>query len=355
MQSQSSNPVREDAVVKNVKFFLVLVASLLSISNRFVPAAAGQEFYRGNHLTFIVASGEGGGYAVHSRLFIKYLGRHIPGHPDIVIQFMPGAGGVKGANYMYNVAPRDGATLGMPLSTIVLDEILRPKAVKYKAERFHWLGALTRLNFVMMLWHTAPAQSIDEAKTTPLIMGATARGAPNYQEPKIANVLLGTKFRIVTGYRDTAAIHLALERGEINGQDSTWDSWYAMKGDWIKERKIIPILQTGSDPAPGLANVPRFIDLVKSPEDKAIVGLLNASWDIGRSVYAPPGIPADRAKILETAVAKTVNDAGYIADAVARNIPHQPVSASRIRKVVESAAHTDSSVAAKLRAILLRQ
>jgi tripartite-type tricarboxylate transporter receptor subunit TctC len=339
-------------VVKNKKFFLVSVAALVLTSNRPATAAAGQEFYRGNRLTFIVASGEGGGYAVQSRLFIKYLSRHIPGNPDIVVQFMPGAGGVKGANYMYNVAPRDGATLGMPLSPIVLDEILRPKAVKYKAEKFHWLGTLTKLNFVTMLWHTAPVRSIEDAKTTPLIMGATARGAPNYQEPKIANVLLGTKFKIVTGYRDTAAIHLALERGEINGQDSTWDSWYSMKGDWVKQRKIIPILQTGSDPAPGLADVPRFIDLVKSPQDKAVVALLNASWDIGRSIYAPPGIPADRAGILEMAVTKAVNDADYIADATARKFPHQPISASGIRKIVEAASHTDPSVAARLKAIL---
>lgn len=303
-----------------------------------------EDFYRGRTLTYIQASGAGGGFAAYSHLVERHLPRFIPGNPNVQIQFMPGAGGVKAANYVYNVAAKDGSVIGMPLNTVALYQVLRPKSVKYDAAKFTWLVGLVQLNSVILLWHTSPAKTLDEARKTELVIGATAKSADNYQQPVIANTLIGTKFKLVTGYDGSSGMNLAMERGETNGRMAFWESLVTTKADWLRDHKVIPLVQVGARPIKELPNVPRMIDLARSDSDKSVVRLLHISAALGRTLYAPPGVPAARAAALRKAADALVKDPAFLEDAAKRKVTIEPTPADELQSLIVDALHTPPAI-----------
>jgi len=331
---------------------------MLRIANGFVVGAAVMtiaagsaaaadpvaDFYRGKTVTYVQASGAGGGFAAYSRLVEKYLPRFIPGHPNVQLQFMQGAGGVKGANYVYNAAAKDGSVIGMPLNTVVIYQVLRPKSVKYDAAKFTWLVGLSQLSSVIVLWHTAPAKTLEDARKTELIIGSTAKSADNYQQPVLANALLGTKFKMVTGYDGSPGMNLAMERGETNGRMTFWESLVTTNADWIRDKKVIPLVQVGARAIKELPNVPRLIDLAKTESDKSIVRLVHISAALGRTIYAPPGVPAARAAALRQAAEALVKDRAFLEEAARRKIAIDATSGEELHGLIVDALRTPHDV-----------
>jgi tripartite-type tricarboxylate transporter receptor subunit TctC len=295
--------------------FVGLIFSLVAVSTP-VHAQSVAEFYRGKTITYNLAVPDGASWGLYARTFIEHLRKHIPGNPNIILQVMPGGGGVAAGNHIYNVAPKDGTVIGTPLSTAIVFAATDPKEVMYDPRKFSWIGSLAVIQDVISVWHTAPAKTIEQAKKTELIMGATGKGSNSFQDIALANNLLGTKFKSVRGYKGGAEINIAIERGEVNGRANTWDGWPGAQPDWLREKKLIHLVQLGPRKLPEIGgDVPLFRDLVNEPQQKKIVDFIGLGLTMGRSVYAPPGIPADRLGALRQALVETVRDPAYIAAA----------------------------------------
>src|SRR5262245_29942360 len=282
------------------------------------PAAAQSvaDFYRGKTITYNLAVPDGASWGLYARTFIEHLRKHMPGNPTIILQVMPGGGGVAAANHIFNVAARDGTVIGTPLSTTMVFAATDPKEVLYDPRKFSWIGSLAVVQDVISVWHTAPAKTIDEARKVELIMGATGKGSNTFQDIALANNFLGTRFKPVRGYKGGAEINIAIERGEVHGRSTTWESWPGSHPDWLRDRKIIHLAQLGPRKLAEIGDdVPLLRDLVKEGEERAIVDFIGLSLTMGRSVYAPPGVPADRVAALRAALIATVKDPAYIADA----------------------------------------
>ena len=294
-----------------------------------LPAAKAQQsvadFYRGKTITYNLAVPDGASWGLYARTFIEHLRKHIPGNPTIILQVMPGGGGVVAGNHIFNVAARDGTVIGTPLSTAMVFAATDPKAVLYDPWKFSWIGSLAVVQDVISVWHTAPAKTLEEAKKFELIMGATGKGSNSFQDVALANNLLGTRFKAVRGYKGGAEINIAIERGEIHGRANTWDGWPGAHPDWIRDKKLIHLLQLGPRKLPEIGDeVPLLRDLVQPGEQRAIVDFIGAQLAMGRGVYAPPGIPKDRLEALRAALVATVKDPAYIAQATKLNSTPRP-------------------------------
>lgn len=301
--------------------FRTLVAALAAVAagsavfSRPAKAQSVADFYRGKTITYNLAVPDGASWGLYARNFIEHLRTHVPGNPTIILQVMPGGGGVTAANYMFNIAPKDGTVIGTPLSTAIVFAATNPNDVKFDPRKFSWIGSLAVVQDVISVWYTAHAKSIDAAKSSTLIMGATGKGSNSFQDIALANNLLDTKFKPVLGYKGGADINLAIERGEVDGRATTWDSWPASYPDWLRDKKIVHLLQLGPRKLPEIGDdVPLLRELVNG-EQRTIVDFVGLSLSLGRSVYAPPGTPADRVAALRTALTETVQDPTYIADA----------------------------------------
>ena len=274
------------------------------------------DFYRGKTITYNLAVPDGASWGLYARTFIEHLRKHIPGNPNIVLQVMPGGGGVAASNHIYNIAARDGTVIGTPLSTAIVFAATDPKEVMFDARKFNWIGSLAVVQDVISVWHTAPAKTIAEAKRTELIMGATGKGSNSFQDIALANNLLGTRFKAVRGYKGGAEINIAIERGEVHGRSTTWETWPGSHPNWLRDKKLVHLAQLGPRKLPEIGDdIPLFRDLVSDPEHKAIVDFVGLSLTMGRSVYAPPGVLADRIAALRAALIETVKDPAYIAAA----------------------------------------
>ena len=199
------------------------------------------------------SSGVGGSVALYGRLFADFVGRHIPGNPTVNTAMMPGAGGVTSVEYVANVAPKDGTVIGEILSPALLVPMMR--SVRFDPTKLQWLGSLTDRPGVVAVWHTARATTLDGVRKTEVAMGSSGVGAGNFQVPTLANVVLGTKFKVVTGYKSGGDINLAIERGEVDGRFNYWSGFTSVKSDWIRDGKLKFLFRTGPR-APDMPELP---------------------------------------------------------------------------------------------------
>lgn len=283
----------------------------------FATAAAAQPapgFFAGRTITINVAGTAGGGFDVMTRAMAKFYGRHIPGHPEVIVKTMPGGGGLVAANHLYNVAPKDGTMLAY-LGPIAVDPLLNPgsSAAKFAATKFTWIGSLGASHSVLVVWHTAPAQTVDDLFKVETIVAGTGAASTTDFYPKVLNETLGFKFRLITGYQGSQETYLAIERGEAHGRFSSWDGLKSTVGHWFTEGKAKVVLQAALRRHPELPDVPTILELAKTDEHKQIVRFMLASAE-ARPIAAPPDIPADRATALRDAFAKLVADPEYVAE-----------------------------------------
>lgn len=310
---------------------------------------AGQDqFYAGKTLTFIVGTSPGGGYDQYTRLLAEYMPHHIPGQPKAIVENIANASGRGAADRVYTQAPKDGTVLAMCSSGIVLAEALDPEKVHYRSKDFGWIGTMTTMTDVLAVFKTTGVSNIEDAKKTPVILGANASTSALRMQPALVNALLGTKFKIVTGYSGGNNVNLAMDRGEVQGRTNQWNSWKTQRPQWIADGKLNYLLQFGPK-LPDLPGVPAFSDLVSDPSKKAMVELLEVLQWVGRSIYTTPGVPPTRLATLRRAFDATMKDPDFIARMESVKFEHNSRSGEETQAYIEKVMSNSAVVAKELR------
>jgi tripartite-type tricarboxylate transporter receptor subunit TctC len=327
---------------------LATVAVLLAAPFGAAADAIG-DFYAGKTIKLTIPTPPGASFDLYGRTLGDTMTAHIPGKPNIIPQYRGGAGGGIAAAYMHNVAPKDGTEFGIVLSPTVITPILRD--VKWDASKWEWIGSMTPRPAVVTVWHTAPATTLEALKKTPVIMGATNKFGEPYMLPAVMNAFLGTQFKMVEGYQGGADMNLAMEKGETHGRSNYWSGWTSVKADWLRDKKIIQIVQYGS-PIKELKDVPSLKTLVKPGTERRVVELIESGNHIGIGVFAPPGTPKDKVAALRKAFAATIKDPAFLAEAEKRKLDIEYVSGEHLEAIMKNAAETPAEAVAKLKAIL---
>jgi tripartite-type tricarboxylate transporter receptor subunit TctC len=310
------------------------------------------DFYHGKTLSLVIGTSPGNDYDFRGRLLAKYLGRHLPGEPAIVPQNMPGAGGIKAANYLASIAPRDGTALHMIMSNMMSSEAIGAQGVQFDARKFFWIGNTTSTPNVTVAWYKTGVTSIGEVKTRELIVGAPG-GTVGVLYATAMNGLLGTKFKVVTGYPGGNEVNLAMERGEIDGRASNaWASWKSTRPDWVAEKKIIPLVQIGLKRAPDLPDVPLLLELAGNDMDRQVLTFLSADTAIARSLVASPDTPPERVQALRRAFDATMKDADFLADADKTKMDIVPLTGEESQKIADGIVNTPPEVVARAKTLL---
>jgi tripartite-type tricarboxylate transporter receptor subunit TctC len=344
-----SNPTISTIYVSAALFGAVLAIGTVKPSASHAQSAA--DFYKGKQINLLIGVGAGGEYDLQARLSGRYIGKHIPGNPIVVPQNMTGAGGLKMVNYLYNVAPKDGTTLGMIPNNFPMMQAVGAHGVKFDATKMQWIGSIAPTVETMAVWHTVGVTSIAQAREKEIIAGASGRGAITFIFPTAMNEFLGTKFKIVTGYQGGNAINVAMERGEVQARDNTWSSWKVTKPDWLRDKKINVIAYAGPKPK-DLPGVPSLSELAKSDDDRKILDLINSGTEFGRPLATTDKVPADRVKALRDAFMATMHDKDFLAEAAKLNIEVEPVSGEYMQDLAAKLMATPKNLAARAKAIV---
>ncbi len=312
-------------------------------------AAGLADFYKDRTVTIMVGFGAGGGYALYARTLGQHMGRHIPGNPNIVLQFMTGAGGNKAANYFYTVAPRNGAVLAHLSNSAALQQVLRPKRIRFDVSKFNYLGRMVSMRSSIIVWHTSPATSLADFKKKTLIFGATGRAGQDYMNPTLMKNVLGFKVKIVTGYKGSRAINNAMEKGEVHAMANSWGSVKARLGQWLDKKQIVPLAMVGLTVSPDRPDIPLVLDMAKSKEDRQILELMASTTAVGRAISTPPDIPADRLAALRAAFDATMKDPKFLADVKKRKMELDYMSGADVQKIINKTIATPKELVARFK------
>jgi len=295
----------------------LFLVCLTGIAVRAMPAAADPvaDFYRGQTVSLLVGANTGGGYDAYARPVSRHLGRFIPGEPNIVVRYMPTAGGLPAANSLYTVGSKDGLTIGLLQRHTPYEALRGNKHIVYDPFRFIWLGSLNSEVSVTLVWANTPHRKAEDLLTTPLIMGSLGQETDSEIETNAMVKLMGAPMQIVRGYSGTAENLLALEKGEIQGLHGvSWSYVKTRKADWLRQGKIRILLQTGLEPHPDLKSTATVYDLVKSDDIRRIWDLILAPKVMSRPFALPPGVPADRVAALRLAFERLAKDEAFLAE-----------------------------------------
>jgi tripartite-type tricarboxylate transporter receptor subunit TctC len=303
-----------------------------------------EQFFARKTITITVGYTAGGSYDLYGRMVARHLGKHVPGQPTVIAQNMPGAGSLKAANYLYEVAPRDGTALGVIVESAALEQALANPAVQYDAGKFSHIGRIATSNNIFMQWHGAKVQSLEDAKHMETSIAGTGPGSIAETVPRLLNALLGTKFKLISGYPASSEAMLAMERGEVDGASSSWAAVKVGKQAWLREHKIRIILQSAPERIAELSQAPSLGEIGDTPGDKQVFALYASGSAIGRSLLAPPAIPADRVRVLRDAFAAMVNDPEFIADAQRMNVELDPLPGEQLARLVQRALNVPAAV-----------
>jgi len=277
-----------------------------------ISESSAEEFFQGKDLEIIVSSGVGGSSDTLARMLGRYFGRHLRGNPTVVVKNRPGAGGLAAANYLYNRAPRDGTSIGMLEQSIYEAQLFRTEGLIADVAKFNWLGRLMSNNAVLFAWHTAAVKNIDDAYRSELVVSASGRSS--LMRWTALKKLTGMKLKLISGHQGTSEAILAMERGEVDALSAPWMVFRAAHADWLRDKQVNILLQTGLDRAPDLPEVPRTIDLGKDDEQRKFLEFFSQSERVGRSIAAPPELPTDRVAELRAAFVATLEDPDFVAD-----------------------------------------
>jgi tripartite-type tricarboxylate transporter receptor subunit TctC len=320
---------------------LAVIAAVLSVPSP-PPAAAEPvaDFYRGKTISLYVAFPPGGGFDIYARVLVPHYTRHIPGNPQIVIKNMEGGSGVKAASYISTITPQDGTSLGLFLDTTTLGKVLGGPG-DFDPNKLVWLGRIVSTATVSMVWHTSKAQTIEEAKTQPINIAGSVPSNGSSFIPTALNDLIGTKFKIIRGYQGSPPMALAMERGEVDAIGGmSWEAIQLTKPDWLGEKKARVLYVQGAHRLKEVPDAPALLDFAYDEKSRQIFALFGGGPDIGRSIVAEPGIPADRAAALRKAFMETMEDPEFIADMTRRNLKIEALPGEEVQKIVAAAIGT---------------
>jgi tripartite-type tricarboxylate transporter receptor subunit TctC len=328
---------------KSLLIFAVLAALTVTAT---AAADSVASFYKNRGISLIIGYSVGGGYDAYARLLARYIGKHIPGEPSIVPQQMTGAGSLRAANYMFSVAPKDGAVLGIFSRSMGIAPLLGQ--AEFDSRKFTWLGSVTDDDTTCVTWNSSPIKTWDDFLSKPSKLGGLGADAdPDIWALLYKNVF-GAKVQLVSGYPGTNDVVLAMERGEVDGLCGlSWSTIKARHAEWLTSHSANIIVQAALKKESEIAAVPLATDLVKSPEQLQIIKLLLASQAMARPFAAPPDIPADRKAALIAAFDATMRDADFLGEAQKLNFEIHPVTASTIDALLAEVYATPKDVLAR--------
>ena len=327
----------------------VLVISALA------HAQSAETFFKGKNIDLYIGYSAGGGYDVYARLLSRHMGNHIPGKANIVTKNMPGAGSLVLANWLYNVGPKTGLAFGTIGRGTGFDPLLGRKGAQFDATKYTWIGSANDEVSVCVAWHTTGVTKLEQTMEKELVVGGTGPAADTDQFPKILNHVLGTKFKVVSGYPGGNDVGLAMERGEVQGRCGwSWSSVESTHPQWIKGKQINILAQLSLSKHEDLPDVPLIMDFAKTDEQKQIFRLVFARQVMGRPFLAPPGVPADRVAVLRKAFMDTMADPAFLAEAKKAQLEITPVPGEKVQALVEEVYQTPKDVAEKVAEALNR-
>ena len=311
---------------------------------------AAEEFYQGKQVRLLVGTDPGGTFDLYARVLSRHLGKHIPGAPTFVVQNMPGTSSINMANYIYGNAPRDGTVFGASQNTIPTAPLTNPAAAKFDSSKLSWIGSVTDDLYIGYLSSTAPAKSMEEAKAIEVLIGGLSVGAFSIDMAILANEFFGTKFKIVTGYKTSPEIQLAVDRGEVHGvMGTSWNAFKRATPTWLPEGKVRMIVQYGFKRDARFADVPLYIEFAQTDAQRQAIKFMVGNLVHGKPYFAPPEIPADRLLILRRAFDATMKDTDFLKDIEASGVEiSNPMRGEELAQFVAEESQTPASI---LRAI----
>jgi len=316
---------------------LALGAGMLALAPHVALADAVKDFYSGKTMQIRVGYGPGGAYDLGARLVSRYIAQYIPGNPQIVVQNMPGGASLVLTQYLLSAAPKDGSVIGLISRGIAFEPLLKAPRSDFDPLALNWLGTFERASSFCAVWHTAGITSLKDitngGKT--LIVGGTGPASDDELYARVVREMLGANVKIVTGYKGSSAVHIAMEAGEVNARCNLSAADLLRRPEWLNEKKVNLILQNGMQPHPQFPDVPMTIKAADDPDRRAVLELFFTRLDMAYPFVAPPGTPEDRVKALREALMKTVADPGFVAEAKKLFIEINAVSGEEMTDMIK--------------------
>ncbi len=337
-----SNPILMNSVI----------AAALSLPLAMANAQPADQFFKGKTVTIAIGFSAGGTYDLFGRLVARHLGKHIPGNPTVIGQAMPGAGSFVAANWLYAVAPKDGTAMAIVSQTIAMEEALKNKGVRYKSAEFNWIGRATSNNEIQVFWHTSKGTTVEGAKTAIVPVASTGPGSPSETYPKLLNALIGTKYKLIRGYTGSTAGLLAMERGEVDGALTSWNTMKTTRKAQLDDKRAFIAVQYLLKRSPDLPNVPAVVELATNDSDRQLLTFAAASGDIGRAFIAPPGLAPERVKVLRDAFDATMKDPELLNEVSKAQLDFEPAPAAELEKLVKVTLATPPELIERMEKIL---
>jgi tripartite-type tricarboxylate transporter receptor subunit TctC len=312
------------------------------------PAVAQAPNLAGKNVTMLIGFGPGGGYDLWGRVVARHIGKHMPGSPTVVPTNMPGGGSFNAANNIYTIAPKDGTVLGIIARDAALGPLTGAAGARFDPLKITWVGTPTTETNVCISTDKAKVKSFKDLTENELIIGNTGVGTGTYSYPKALNGLLGTKFKLISGFPSSSDVFLAMERGEVDGICESLDSVVGKRPDWISSKKVNVLFQGGVEPSPELKDIPFIVDLAGTPEKKQEIEFLYAGQGIGRPFVAPPDLPADRLKMVRDAFRDTMKDPEFIADVKKQKLDLEPEDGEHLEALIRKIYGTPKPIVDKI-------
>lgn len=307
----------------------------------FAPAALADpvsDFYQNHQITMILSADAGGGYASYANAFAPWLSAHIPGKPKIIVQYMPGAGGLRAMNYLYSAAPKDGSVIALVHSSVPFAPLYGISAAKFDPRKMNWLGSIDSTSGICVAWHTSRIRSWMDLFDKQYVVGGSGAGSQMETLPAMLNKLFGTRIKVISGYKGGNEVYLAMERGEVDGRcGSLVSSINSTRPDWFTQKKVSVPVQIALERDPQFPDSPALIEFAKDARTKQILQLILAPMAMDRPILTPPGVPADRVAVLKAAFHAAMLDPAFLADAKKQRIEVKEVSGEKVTHIIAGA------------------
>jgi tripartite-type tricarboxylate transporter receptor subunit TctC len=324
-------------------------AMLASIST--TGAQTPEAFYKGRTISILMGTGPGGSYDIYGRVIAAHMTRHIPGHPNIIVEHMPGAGGANAGTFIFGPAPQDGSKILLSHALPLVEALSPGPGIRFKSREFQWLGAYDEIVQVMAIWNSAGVNSLADLKAKDFVVGSMGTQHLTHQWALLLKAALDAKFRVISGYKSGGSLNLAMEKGEINSWTASWENLVASRPQWLKNKQItMPVVFT-LERTKDLPDVPTLIEISQG-ETREIAELLSAGTPMARALLVGPKVPADRVAALRKAMADMMKDKAFIAEAVNRKLSLRYRTPEEVAKLVDKIVLAKPEFLARVRAVV---
>jgi tripartite-type tricarboxylate transporter receptor subunit TctC len=335
-------------VIRQASFIAAAFAAAIGADT--AVAQTPDQFYKGKTIDIIIGYPPAGSNDTYARLLARHIGKHIPGNPSIVAKNMPGAGSFLALGHVYNIAPKDGTILGIGAPTSPLDEKLGTPGVRFKTAELNWVGRIDSLINIVFMWKTSPVKTVADAQRIESTLSGTGAGSTVSIYPTVMNNVLGTKFKLIMGYRGSNEAQLAVERGEVEGHSTSWTAVKVAHPDWLPTKTITILVQFSVKPHAELADVPTVVALARTDEERQILSAVVNAAEVGTAFFTTPGVPADRLAALRRAFDATMKDPDFLADAKRTTLTVNPLTGEELQKLVTEVSNLPPALLEKVRA-----